>query len=215
MSAPSVLIVEDDAGTRQALTAALRLAGVEVAQACATGEEALRLVSDVHPDVALVDLGLPDLSGIEVIRGMRAVLPELPVLVLTVFETPQVIVAAIEAGACGYLLKDTPLDEVHQAITQVLGGLAPLSPGVARQLVAAVRRRAEPAEGAPLFALTDREREVLALLVLGHSYASIATALAIQLGTVQTHIKNLYRKLEVSSKAEAVTIAIRHHLVED
>lgn len=206
-----VLIVEDRRDTREALEACFRLGGLEIAGAYATGEEALARLGADDPDVALVDLGLPGLSGVETIRRLRAQLPLLPVLVLTVFETPQVVVEAIEAGASGYLLKDTPLAQVRAALDQVLRGLAPISAEVARHLLQRVRERA-PAltDGQPL---TPREQEVLELLVRGHTYASIAEALGIHLGTVQGHVRSVYRKLEVASKTEAACVALRQGLV--
>jgi DNA-binding NarL/FixJ family response regulator len=212
-----VLLVEDEPGIREALSTALAASGFQVIGAFGRGEEAARAAVDLGPEVALVDLGLPGISGVETIRRLRRALPELPVLVLTVFESPEVIVEAIEAGAAGYLLKGTPLPEVLDGIRQVKDGLAPISPAVARHLLDRVRARgrSRAVADAPEVNLTQRESEVLSFLVGGHSYASIATALGIRPGTVHTHVKNVYRKLEVASKAEAVAVAIRQGLVPD
>ena len=212
-----VLLVEDEPGIREALTAALSSSGFEVVGTFGRGEEAATHATGLNPEVALIDLGLPGISGVETIRRLRRLLPELPILVLTVFETPEVIVEAIEAGAAGYLLKGTPLPEVLDGIRQVHDGLAPISPAVARHLLDRVRARTSARNNPDALDvnLTQRESEVLSYLVGGHSYASIATALGIRPGTVHTHVKNVYRKLEVASKAEAVAVAIRQGLVPD
>lgn len=210
-----IAIVEDEPGIREALAAALEAAGLEVAAVFPDGEKAVDGIVDSKADVALVDLGLPGISGAETIRRMRSKVPELPVLVLTVFETPDAIVEAIEAGAAGYLLKGTPLAEVAEGLRQVESGLAPISPAVARHLLDRVRARERPKGNAPAVNLTPRERDVLGLLVGGHAYASVAKALGIRPGTVHTHVKSVYRKLEVASKAEAVAVAIRQGLVPD
>lgn len=211
-----ILLVEDEPGIREALTAALATAGFEVIGAFGRGEDAIAAATGLEAEVALVDLGLPGISGVETIRRLREILPALPILVFTVFETPAAIVEAIEAGAAGYLLKGTPLPEVVEGIRQVESGLAPISPAVAGHLLERIRARAaRPAPSAPAVNLTGREQEVLSFLVGGHSYASIATALGIRPGTVHTHVKNVYRKLEVASKAEAVAVAIRQGLVPE
>lgn len=204
-----ILFVEDDAGTREALVAALTVSGFELAGVFGNGEEAIAAGPRIRPDVALVDLGLPGVSGFEVTRALRHALPELPVLVHTVFESPPEIFAAIEAGASGYLLKGTPLDQVCAAIRQVKEGLSPISPAVARHLLNQFRQP-EKASRSPL---STREGEVLELLVRGHTYADAGRALGLQLATVQTHVRSIYRKLEVASKAEATLVALRDRLV--
>jgi two-component system, NarL family, nitrate/nitrite response regulator NarL len=206
-----VLLVEDDSGTRQALQAGLAVAGLDVIAAFHRGEPAIEAVTTLRPDVALVDLGLPGMSGVECLRGLRDRLPDLPVLVHTVFEDPAIIVQAIEAGATGYLLKGAPLDEVCNALQQVCDGLSPISPAVARHLLARVR---DPQEKPERPQLSTRELEVLELLVRGHAYADVAGALGLKLPTVQTHVRSIYRKLEVASKAEATYVALRTGLVE-
>ena len=201
----TALIIEDDPDTRRVVERALRDAGIEVVEACGSGERALGVARRTPVDVALVDLGLPGMSGIETIRALRAARPDLTALVLTVNESPTEIVGAIEAGASGYLLKGLPLSTLVTAVEQVKNGLSPISPAIARHLLATIRRQAPPRRE---FSLTEREHDVLALLVGGHSYADVGTALEIQFGTVQSHVKNIYRKLEVCSKAEAVRVAL-------
>jgi DNA-binding NarL/FixJ family response regulator len=210
----AVLIVEDDTVTRLSLASGLAAAEITVAGACASGEEALELADEQDFDVVLIDLGLPGISGIETIRRLRAARPDLAALVLTVVESPEQIVAAFEAGATGYLLKDAAITEIARAVNQVRDGLAPISPQVARHIVATMRGReqAAPRESRREL-LTPREQEILSLLVGGHAYAAIATALEIGLGTVQSHVKSIYRKLEVASKAEAVGVALTEGIV--
>lgn len=206
-----VLLVEDDAGTRAALAAGLSAMGMTVVGEFARGEDAVAGLDAADPDVALVDMNLPGIQGPETIRRLRAKRPTLPVLVLTVLEEPTRIVEAIESGACGYLLKGAPLARIVDALAQVHQGLSPLSPEVARHVLARFRSDRAPGPAAP--AITAREREILSLLVGGHTYAAVALALGIGIGTVQTHIKNLYRKLEVCTKAEATAVAVRTGLV--
>ncbi len=199
-----ILLVEDDAGTREALGVALAICGHDVVASCADGEEALAAVekSPVGFHAAIVDMRLPGIDGPETIRQLRVRLPDLPVLVLTVFEDPAVIIAAIEAGASGYLLKGAPLPEICRAVEQITEGLSPLSERVARHLIDHLRPK-KPAAPSRLDTLTDRERQVLDRLARGESYTDIAEALILGVGTVQTYVKRIYRKLEVSSKAEA------------
>lgn len=202
-----ILLVEDDAGTRAALEAALKLGGHAVAASCRDGESALAATehSEGGFHAAIVDMRLPGMDGPATIRGLRERLPDLPVLVLTVFEDPKAILAAIEAGASGYLLKGASLPEILRAVEQVAEGLSPLSEKVARHLVAHLRDPRPGPAAAPsrLESLTERERQVLDRLARGETYADIARALDIGIGTVQTYVKRVYRKLEVTSKAEA------------
>lgn len=206
----TAVIIEDDSDTRLVLRRELQLGGIDVVGTFARGEDGIKLAGERALDVALVDLGLPGISGTATIRAMRERQAELAALVLSASESPQEIVNAIEAGAAGYLLKGTPLSEIVAAVRQVKQGLCPVSPAIARHLLARVREHAQPPRQ---FSLTERENEVLALLVGGHSYSDIGKALGIQLGTVQSHVKSVYRKLEVSSKAEAVRVALTERVL--
>lgn len=208
-----LLLVEDHRGFREALLIGLAAAGFDLAFACASGEEALQTIETTTPDAAIVDLGLPRMSGTETIRALRARIPELPVLVLTVSEDPKAIVSAIEAGAQGYLLKGSGIGEIVDALHQLSSGLSPISPSVARHLLATIRDRGKEATSPS--PLTGREHEVLDLLVRGHSYSDTGNALRISLSTVQTHVRNIYRKLEVSTKAEATYLAVTKGWVAD
>lgn len=202
-----LLLIEDDAGLRLALEAALRLRGHSVTASYGTGEDALAGLdkSDGGFHAAIVDMRLPGIDGPTTIRRLRERLPDLPVLVLTVFEDPGIIIAAIEAGASGYLLKGSPLAEIGRAVEQITEGLSPLSERVARHLLDHLRPK-RPATPSRLELLTERERQVLDRLARGETYGDIARALDIGMGTVQTYVKRVYNKLEVSSKAEAAWV---------
>jgi DNA-binding NarL/FixJ family response regulator len=173
-----------------------------------TGQEALQLISGAPPDVALVDLGLPDVSGVVVIAALRRGAPRCVPLAFTVFDDAPTILAALRAGARGYLLKGTPSDRIVPLIREALAGGLPLSPSVASLLVA---NMLEPR--ATEQSLTERETELLALLARGTTYAACASVLGIGVGTVQSYVKSIYGKLEVSSKAEAAVAAVRLGLV--
>ncbi|MDP2339328.1 MAG: response regulator transcription factor [Deltaproteobacteria bacterium] len=204
-----VIVLEDDEVYRAALTTSLAAYGHDVVGSWGTADEALAGVVVVRPEVAIVDLMLPGMSGAEAIRLMRRLLPELKILVLTAFVEKARILECLAAGAEGYLLKGSRLKNIALSVADVRDGHAPVSPEVARHLVDGARQKTPTTA----FDLTQREREVLVLLAEGHVYGSIADALGIGTGTVQSHIKNLYRKLEVSSKAEAVSVAMRAGLL--
>ena len=202
-----VLVVEDDVHVKADLVELLeRHPELVLAGAYGTAEPALAAVTaGLTADVALIDLGLPRMSGRELIRELKVVRPELEVIVLTIFEDDESLYGAIRAGASGYLLKDATPTELASAVLQVHRGGAPMSPSIARRLLLDLRA---PPEGVDL-PLTAREREVLELLTKGASYPEIAKMLSISLSTVQTHIRTIYRKLEVGTKAEATAVALR------
>ncbi len=163
--------------------------------------------------VVLMDLDLPTINGIEGIRRVKARFPRLPVVVCTVFEEPATIIDAIGAGADGYLLKSASLPTLLEQLAVVTEGGASLSASVARTLLQHVRREGAPGVEPARLDLTDREREVLRGLVDGQSYKQVADNLGISTNTVRTHIKALYRKLQVQNVAEAVSRAVRQRLV--
>lgn len=212
-----VILVEDDDHTRERLARAidahpeLRLLG-----SAATFEDGRRLLRTPDAAVLITDLGLPDGSGVELIREARKGRAELLALVITVFGDESHVVAAIEAGAMGYLLKDGTADYIGSSILEMIGGGSPISPPIARYLL----RRFRSAEPAPPDAdtpgtrLSDREREVLTLIVKGFSYAEIASLLGVSTHTVTTHVRGIYRKLEVHSRGEAVYEALAMGIVK-
>ena len=165
-------------------------------------------------DVALVDLGLPDLTGQALIRELRRRREALPIIAFTVREDDDAIFEALRAGAVGYITKHASLPDLIGAIHAAAQGAAPLSPSVSRRVVS--RFWPEPRHALEVdFALTPREREVLDLLCTAASYRDVATALGISEGTVQSHVKKIYGKLGVNSKAEAVLLAYRRQVATD
>ena len=212
-----VLLVEDDPSVRKGLERVLARAKAELTlvASCATGQEAIAAAQEKGPvDVALVDLGLPDLPGTEVIRAIRRQHPTTTALALTVFDDPEFVFAALRAGARGYLLKETEPARLLSAIKEAAEGGAPMSPAIARKVVEAFHDSGADAQVNQIKEpLTPREHDILELLVHGLTYAQVADRLGIALGTVQTHIKRIYEKLEVNSKAEAAAVALRRGIV--
>ncbi|MGH7571089.1 MAG: response regulator [Gemmatimonadota bacterium] len=218
-----VASIEDDGRYRASLDALMRLSpGIELAGSFATPAAALealeRTGSATAWDVVLMDLELPGMSGIEATRHIKRVLPATPVVVLTVFEEPPLILEAICAGADGYLTKSTPPDELLAQIRAVVHGGSPLTAGVASTVLDLLRHLEPPGPpgqdgSAPGLTLTAREQEVLRCLMAGMAYKHVAARLDISIDTVRTHIRHMYGKLQVHSVAEAVTRALREGLV--
>lgn len=215
MSATRVLIIEDDPPTRERLAAVIADAdGLELAGTAGDCAEARALLArDPPPAVMLVDLGLPDGSGVELIRESRALAPPPEAMVISVFGDERHVVGAIEAGASGYLLKDATAAQIADSIAQLLAGGSPISPGIARHLLR--RFQEPPPEADPdIPKLTPRETDVLQLITKGLSYAEIAGTLGMSVHTVTSHIKHIYRKLEVRSRGEAVFEALQRGLLD-
>lgn len=221
-----VAIVEDDPRYRESLELLLSVhPGLDLVDTFGSGVAALERVGTSAAtgsppwDLVLMDLDLPGLSGIETTRRLKPLLPGVLVVVLTVFEEPPRILEAICAGADGYLLKRTPPAELLEQLDVVAAGGAPLTAGVARTVLDLVRGRgvgtsgadAGPLPGGP--PLSQRERDVLRGLVDGLAYKQVADQLGVSLDTVRTHVRGLYRKLQVHSVAEAVGRALREGLV--
>jgi DNA-binding NarL/FixJ family response regulator len=206
-----VVLVEDDPWLRSRLAAVLRRQpGVQVVGDVGAAEPALTLLrAGLKVDVALVDLQLPGMSGQELIATVKASWPRIELLVLTGFADEESMYEALRAGATGYLLKDAGPAVIAAAIDEVCSGGAPMSPEIARRVLAGFHARRE----GPQANLTDRERQVLDLLIRGASYVQIGEGLGISTNTVQSHIKSIYRKLEVSTKSEATLAAIRRGYV--
>jgi DNA-binding NarL/FixJ family response regulator len=209
----TVTIIEDQRTTREALKALLDGSeGFQTLDVFASMEEALPQIAARLPDVALVDIGLPGMSGIEGIRRMRDDFPGLLMLVLTVYEDDVRIFEAACAGACGYVLKKTPLKQLLTSIREAVGGGAPMSPEIARR-VFRLFREVRPPERAD-YALTPHEIRLLKLLVEGHSYKTAASEIGVSSHTISFHLRHVYEKLHVHSKSEAVSKALRQGLVE-
>jgi DNA-binding NarL/FixJ family response regulator len=203
-----VAVVEDDAETRQRLAASIREQDwLDLVAVFANGSEALAALVGANPDVLLVDLGLPDISGLDVIRYTATRLPDCDVLVVSMFGDEANVLAALEAGARGYLLKGSLARDISIDIRDLRDGGSPLSPAIARQVLKRLQsrppERAETKSGENT-GLSPREVEILSAISRGFSYAETAVILGITIGTVHTHLKRIYSKLAVHSKTEAV-----------
>lgn len=212
-----VLIVEDDAKFRAAFADAVESApDMHLLGAAPNGRQGIEMLDRHAPDVLLVDLGLPDVHGLEVIRHAAATLPDCDVMVVTVFGDEKHVLESIETGATGYLLKDSLPEDFIEQIRLLRAGGSPISPIIARQLLerfqraAPVVRRTEPAPE-----LSDRERSVLGLVTKGFTYDEIAGLLGVSKNTVTTYVRRIYRKLQVGSKTEAVYEARKLGLLRD
>lgn len=197
-----VAIVEDNAGICDELKHVLEQEpGFTCAVACRNADSAIRRIPPAAPDVIIMDIHLPDGSGIDCTARLKRLLPETQILMFTIYDDTDQIVKALEAGASGYLLKDTAPDEILASIRDVRNHGAPMSREVARKLIESFHRR--PAPFTPPEALTAREEEILQLLSEGLLYKEIGDRLGIKLDTVGTHVKSIYRKLHVRSRTEA------------
>lgn len=198
----TVSIVEDDQDTRETLLTLLREeTRVRCLSAYANGEEAVRGLPPERPDVALVDINLPGMNGIECVTRLKTLLPELQVLILTKYEESDLIFDSLRAGARGYLLKKRLTTELMPAIEQVQAGGAPMSMQIARKVVDHFYRIRQPAS--EVEKLTPREQEILKLLATGCLYKEISGTLGISFNTVKTHLHIIYEKLHVQSRTEA------------
>ena len=208
-----VVIIEDRKEIRDLLVA---LIGGTPEYSCvgdySSIEEALSRIKAALPDVALVDIGLPGMSGIEGIRLLRERHPAIAFLVMTVYDDDDRIFNALCAGATGYLLKHTTPARLLESIAEVARGGAPMSPEVARRVVELFRQFRPPDKADYL--LTPHEVKILKLLVAGHNYKTAAIELGVSLNTVSFHVKHIYEKLQVHSKSEAVAKALRGRLTE-
>jgi DNA-binding NarL/FixJ family response regulator len=215
----TVALVEDDAATRERLASSVRAQSSLVLVAeYRNGAEAMAGLASRAPEVLLVDLGLPDMSGLELIRFAAERYPECDILVISIFGDEANVLAALEAGARGYLLKGSLQHDIACDIRDIRNGGSPLSPVIARQMLKRLRiPRREPEakklEGEEETALTAREGEILNAISRGFSYAETAQMLGVSVGTVHSFLKRIYRKLAVHSKTEAVFEANRLGLI--
>jgi len=207
-----VAIVEDQERIRNGLRSIISGAeGFACTDAYGSMEEALRRLGLSCPDVALIDIGLPGISGIEGIRLLRSLHPRVIPLVLTVYENEERIFDALCAGACGYLVKGMSPTKLLESLREAVDGGAPMSPQIARRVIAHFQPPHHPAPAG--YALSPHEVRILRLLVEGHHYQSAAGELGVSVNTVRFHLRNIYEKLEVHSKAEAVAKALRERIV--
>ena len=209
----SMMIVEDQRDLREGLSTLVDFTpGFKCAGAFRSMEECLARVKYELPDVILSDIGLPGMSGIEGIRILREQHPDLIILVLSVYDDDERIFDALCAGASGYLLKQTEPAELLKSVREAVAGGAPMSPEVAARVIK-LFREVRPPEKVD-YDLTPHENRLLKLLVDGHNYVTAAEALNISYNTIKFHVRNIYDKLQVHSKSEAVAIAMRDRLVK-
>jgi NarL family two-component system response regulator LiaR len=212
MNAPHtirVMLVDDHNVVRSGLATFLRAYDdLELVGEAKNGLEAVHLCRQVKPDVVLMDLMMPEMDGIAATRAILADSPDIKIIAMTSFEDEQLVHGVLAAGAISYLLKNVASEELSKAIRDAVSGRSTLSPEAARVLVQATRPTTQPTSG-----LTEREREVLHLVVQGHSNQQIADALVVSLATVKAHISSILGKLQVSSRTEAIAYAIKHKLV--
>jgi DNA-binding NarL/FixJ family response regulator len=208
-----VAIIEDQRPIREGLDALIGGSqGYRCSGAFRSMEEALARSWAEIPDVALVDIGLPGMSGIEGIRRLRQKYPSMAVIMLTIYDDDERIFEALCAGACGYLLKKTPPAKLLEYLRDATTGGSPMSPEVARRVIE-LFRTIRPPEHAD-YDLTPHESRLLKMLVEGHTYKSAAAELGVAFSTIAFHMQNIYQKLQVHSKSEAVAKAFRNKLLD-
>jgi DNA-binding NarL/FixJ family response regulator len=207
--ATKVIIVEDNHTIREGLALLLNSSpGLECPASYESCEDMLAEVETLLPDLILMDIGLPGMSGIEGIRKVRGVLPEVLVLMLTVYEDNEKIFEALCAGASGYLVKNTKPARLVEAIGEAVGGGSPMTASIARKVVGFFGSSGK-LEAVDDVKITGREREILSELSRGSTYSQVGDALFISVDTVRYHIRNIYRKMQVHSQSEAVAKALR------
>jgi DNA-binding NarL/FixJ family response regulator len=207
-----ILIADDHPVVREGLAAMLaRQPDIDVVGEANDGIEAVERVGTLHPDIVLMDLQMPRLGGVEAIKQIRAEYPQVQLIVLTTYGDDDSIFQGIAAGARGYLLKDAPRDELFRAVRAVAQGESLLQPAVATRLL---ERFARPRQEPPQDALTEREISVLRLLARGSANKQIGAALHISESTVKTHVANIFQKLSVTDRTQAVTVALSRGLIK-
>ncbi|MEK7952363.1 response regulator transcription factor [Luteolibacter soli] len=200
----TVAIVEDNVEIREMLTRTVeRAASLTFLQSYPSGEEALEHLPTLKPDVVIMDIQLPGITGVECTARLKSIAPSIQVLVFTVFGDADLVFQALEAGASGYMLKRTPRQEIVDAVKDVWFGGAPMSGEIARKVVESFRKPVK-VKDPELEQLTNREEEVLALLAKGYITKEIADQMNISFDTVRFHLKHIYQKLHVRSRSEAL-----------
>ncbi len=209
-----VVIVEDNDAIREGLK--ILINGTEDYSCIAAFpkcEPMLKNIKKLEPEVLLMDIGLPGMSGIEGIKKAKEILPDLTILVLTVYEENELVFDALCAGACGYLVKKTPPSKLLEAIKEAYEGGSPMSANIARKVIDFFQNKRPRAQNQNSWVLTSREKEILASLVEGNSFKAIAESLFISIETVRFHFRNIYKKLHVHSQSEAVAKAIKEGII--
>lgn len=198
-----ISIIEDDDETRQILTGIITSApGLELVSTYPLCAPAIEGIPKDNPNVVLVDINLPEINGVEAVRQLKAVLPGTQFMMLTVYDDPDHIFAALSAGATGYLLKGTRRTELLESIAQIAVGGSPMSSGIARKVVQSFAR--PPAPKSDIATLSPREQSVLDLLSKGYLYKEISDSLGVSVPTINTYIRRIYEKLQVHSRTQAI-----------
>jgi NarL family two-component system response regulator LiaR len=206
-----VMLVDDHAVVRSGLSAfLLAYDDLELVGEVSNGERAVQLCQQLQPDVVLMDLMMPGMDGATATGLIREKCPQIQVIALTSFKEKELVEGALQAGAIGYLLKDVSADELANAIRSAVAGKPTLAPEAAQILIQATRAPAEK----PGFDLTEREREVLGLMIEGLNNNQIADRLVVSISTAKFHVSSILSKLGVTSRTEAVSFALRHKLVK-
>ena len=212
MESIKLLIVDDHTVVRDGLATMLgRIAEFTVVGEAVNGLEAVERARELKPDIILMDLRMPELDGVEAMRLIRAEDTDIKFIVLTTFDTDEYIFEAIEAGAKGYLLKDTSREELFQAVRAVHGGESHIQPGVAAKVLDRFSQLSRQAADTAL--LTEREVEVIRLMATGAANKEIAASLSINESTVKTHVSNIFQKLDVNQRTGAVTKAMQMGII--
>ena len=208
MESIHVLIADDHRLYREGVHKMLSVASdIEIVGEAVSGDEVITQALDLQPDVILMDLKMPGVNGIEATRRILHTSPRIGVLVLTMFETDETVFAAMRAGARGYLLKDVDQEDVIRAVKAVSYGEAIFSPAIAQRLIHYFAALRPVATDLAFPELTDREREILHLIAQGHSNSEIAERLLLRTKTVQNHVSNIFSKLQVADRAQAIVRA--------
>lgn len=202
------MIVDDHEMVRSGLAVFLEISDdFELVGEASNGTEAIRLCDELHPDVLLMDLVMPGIDGITAMRNIREICPNVQIIALTSFKDEELVRAALQAGAISYLLKNVSIDELGDAVRNAYAGKSTLAPEATRVLIESVTRPPAPGQD-----LSQREHEVLALMVKGLSNPEIAEQLTISRSTVKNHISNILAKLHVTRRSEAIAVAMQHNL---
>jgi two-component system, NarL family, response regulator LiaR len=210
-----VLLVDDHDLFRSGLRSLLEEQGLQVAGEADNGQAALRLVSELAPDVVVMDLNMPGLTGVETTRQLTGIAPHTRVVVLTISVDDEDVMDAVMAGACGYLLKDSSIDELIAGIRAAAGGESLISPHIAAKLLQRLRAKTADVAAARTIRteLSERELEVLRLIAIGKDNADIARELFISPKTVKNHISNILMKLQIENRIQAAVYAVRSGIV--
>jgi DNA-binding NarL/FixJ family response regulator len=187
---------------------------IDIVGKALSGEEALGGIAEKQPQVVLLDLGLPQMSGIEVTREIKKKHPKIEVLIFTVFDEEEKVMEAIQAGASGYLLKGMEASKIVEAISEVRDGGSVIQPSLARSLLRQFQVQAPPGKEEEMPSLTPREVEILQIIAKGLSNAEAAKVLKISRATIRTHLEHIYAKMAVSNRVEAITEGIRQGLID-